>query len=279
MSGCHSTEVNMCTCLCHIQLYPADYDFSGFICCDCYKKKLFSVKDPNGNIIRMEPIWSKHPMQELIDTFDGRIKQLEDTRNHRNQALNGMQQVFNEHYDSLENHIKNVDKHSSQNEGHLIALEARIEKLESQLNALTEMYKHLSISIAGLQDHHVRQIDENRKVSNHLDSLDESLENYREYRTGIEDLGTNVMYLNERIEKLESNNIDKQREMFHDKFLEKMSEFISDKPHKCPNCGGMGEFKNDEIFPGVRFKTTQRLDATGCYDMCKSCEGKGIVWG
>jgi hypothetical protein len=36
--------------------------------------------------------------------------------------------------------------------------------LESKIKALTEMYKNLSISIAGCMDFKVRQMDENRKV-------------------------------------------------------------------------------------------------------------------
>ncbi len=49
---------------------------------------------------------------------------------------------------------------------------AYILKIQSELNALTEMYKALSINVAGLQDRHVRQIDENRKSSQRIDDIE-----------------------------------------------------------------------------------------------------------
>src|SRR5271166_6123615 len=56
--------------------------------------------------------------------------------------------------------------------------------------------------------------------------------------------------------------------------------FIKDKkPYKCPVCDGKCEFLNETLLPGARLTKRQRQDATGCYDMCMPCEGKGIVWG
>ena len=67
--------------------------------------------------------------------------------------------------DKFENHIKRIEDFNLRN------FNERIESLESQLKALTEMYKHLSMSIARCQDHQVRQIDENRKVSERIDGV------------------------------------------------------------------------------------------------------------
>lgn len=67
-----------------------------------------------------------------------------------------------------------------------------------------------------------RKWQANTELSNRLTDVERALENYREYRTAIEDLETDVMYLKEGSNK---------------------------KPHKCPVCEGKGYY-----FPGPLYK-------------------------
>ncbi len=176
MSGCHVPEVE-CPCLCHRVIYPTDYDFSGFVCCDCHKNKVFTgMQGHAGNILRQDPILTMHPTQVLVDKFEDRIKKLES-----------------DHLDKLNPHA-------------FLILKTAIDKLRKEFE----------------------------------EKLDVDMDKWKQYFSEVHQ---------------------------------------SKKPHKCPNCEGIGEFKNDELLLGQRLKTTQRQDATGCYDMCQSCQGKGIVWG
>ena len=102
--------------------------------------------------------------------------------------------------------------------------------LEKQVHSLTEMYKKLSIICASNQDHRVRQIDENRKISRRVDdlqndhskmindlidtinSIDVYVRNHEQYLKGIAKIAMcdpdkvleNQKVLLERIKKLES---------------------------------------------------------------------------
>lgn len=319
MSGCHSTEVKKCDCLCHNYNYPADYDFTGSVCCGCHQNKL-----------RLEPILTMHPTQELVDKFDDRIKRIEDF------------------------HIRNFSE--------------RIESLESQMKASTEMYKHLSISIAVLQGHHVRQIDENRKISSRVDDVIKEIVNQSsiaekysiDYESRIKKLEDNIIFnvdnrrdlnaslislqqlfenrldmfkkyiesvdkhssqneghcigLESRIEKLEENlkiddrisasdvlcRLTKLESDHLDKLnphaflilkkrcdeLERLINAIKDsynnicapslrkEPFKCPVCEGKGKDSNRLVTESC----DQQIKVLVNPD-CKSCEGKGIVWG
>ncbi|MFI5405459.1 MAG: hypothetical protein ACHQ1D_02980 [Nitrososphaerales archaeon] len=49
-------------------------------------------------------------------------------------------------------------------------------ELQRQFNALTDMYKSLSIQVAAHHEHKIRQIDENRKISRRVDELEKELE-------------------------------------------------------------------------------------------------------
>ncbi len=78
---------------------------------------------------------------------------------------------------------------------------------------LGDLIISLNNKVEQLREHKVRQIDENRKISRRVDEVEKSLEHYREYKTGIEDLETDVMRLNERIVDVleELENSDNER--------------------------------------------------------------------
>lgn len=88
--------------------------------------------------------------------------------------------------------------------------------LEKQIESLTDMYKHLSISIAGYQDHKVRQIDENRKISERMDL----------FNADMIALSGRIGYLDSCIEK----------------FIKENERNCDRKPFKCPICEGKGKF-------------------------------------
>jgi len=79
---------------------------------------------------------------------------------------------------------------------HLVheSLPCHLCKLQKQITALTDMYKELSPIIAGYQDHRIRQIDENRKISKRVDDMDDFLKTVM----------TNVLYIKLVLEKLEN---------------------------------------------------------------------------
>ncbi len=53
------------------------------------------------------------------------------------------------------------------------------------------------------------------------------------------------------------------------------------KPYKCPVCDGSGKHYIDPNKPLSGFEAlSSTKDANGLsYNLCNSCEGKGIVWG
>ncbi len=82
-------------------------------------------------------------------------------------------------------------------------------------------------------------------------ALERALENYRQYKTSIEDLETDVMYLKQRLDAYEKRVI--------------WAKYCK-SPHKCPVCDGSG---------GVKHPLTGLIEPAKCH----VCEGKGIVWG
>lgn len=123
----------------------------------------------------------------------------------------------------------------------------------------------------------------NKRINN----VEKGLEDYREYRTDIEDLGTDVMYIKQRLDKIEdylkeiklvySNPL--QQEVWQENISKRLEELetviniIRDlasrgynpkKPYACPICQGKGQLWNETVIK---------------FDKCHPCEGGGIVWG
>jgi predicted transcriptional regulator with HTH domain len=95
-------------------------------------------------------------------------------------------------------------------------------ELQKQINALTEMYKHISSMVAGCEDHRIRQIDENRKISRRVDELEIFVRDHEHYLKKIDKISlcdpdkvrANLKELMNRIEKLE--NIIKEKVLHED---------------------------------------------------------------
>jgi chromosome segregation ATPase len=101
-------------------------------------------------------------------------------------------------------------------------------------------------------------------LDDRLTNIEEALENYREYRTSIQDLETDVMYVKEGLDKLRKE-FESKLDIDMDKWKQYFSEvFPSKKPYTCPVCEGQGK-----LWPAGSIG----------YNLCESCHGKGIVWG
>lgn len=95
-----------------------------------------------------------------------------------------------------------------------------------------------------------------------IDNIGKGLENYREYKTGIEDLNTDVMYLKQHIKQYHELVLGACPLDIEKTIRENMKGKL---PHKCPVCEGSG---------GVKHPLTGLIVPAKCH----ACEGKGIVW-
>jgi len=171
--------------------------------------------------------------------------------------------------------------------------------MQKQINALTDMYKDLSIYLAGFHDHKVRQIDENRKISKRVDELEEKisekyahpciiqriekLENLIDVKKAEQiicdgaNLHLTILKFEKRMEELENiikynqgliGRIGILGEALHT--LSEENTKLKKIPHKCPVCDGHGRLNLKE--PLITKNST-------CYSIsCVPCEGKGIIF-
>lgn len=102
------------------------------------------------------------------------------------------------------------------------------------------------------------------KFNERLGFIDRALENYREYKTGIEDLETDVMYLKQQVkttEELVSSMVSMPNVVWAK---------YNKTPHKCPVCEGTCMRPNP--LRGLNnAEMPVNLD-------CIACEGAGILW-
>ena len=183
----------------------------------------------------------------------------------------------------------------------------KIDELEKKIIALTDMYKSISIQCAANHEHKIRQIDENRKVSKHLDNIDSSIRVHwddREYfyqkikELKNSDYDERIDMISLRLDRIDHKCVDSLNALQKktdelEQYMEmedrvtasdilirlnqleemtltedEMKNFVK-KPYKCPVCNGV--LKN-HYYSSTDPNNTLLLD-------CKSCDGKGIVWG
>ena len=155
--------------------------------------------------------------------------------------------------------------------------------------------------LSDLELHKAYQIDENRKISRRVDEIESDMNHIPsyEYTNGLDERIKDIEYrlshiialpseidirlqdverqldksqdyikeLKERMKKLEKD-FESKLDIDYKKWCQYFNEVNSKKtPHKCPVCDGSGRY---------RLATAQRVDDV--ID-CRSCEGKGIVWG
>jgi hypothetical protein len=138
----------------------------------------------------------------------------------------------------------------------------KLNLLESQIQTLTDMYKDLSIKIAAFLDYRNFQIDENRKISRRVDELQND----------------HAFVINgcvDRIGELE-RTVKAIKESYNNLCASSMKRI----PYKCPICDGTGALQLETEEELNRFcKSRMRTDDNKWFIWCKSCEGKGILWG
>ncbi|HET9434632.1 MAG TPA: hypothetical protein VFO37_12785, partial [Chitinophagaceae bacterium] len=124
-------------------------------------------------------------------------------------------------------------------------------ELKTQIMALTDMYKKFTVRTEALHEHKLRQIDENRKVSERMDNM-------KEISSRHDDLHKEWW---DRIEKLEKEISNWEEEFY---FLKEKLRCPDKKPHKCPVCMSWPYIQDEVHLPKW---------------ICKACDGKGILWG
>ena len=153
--------------------------------------------------------------------------------------------------------------------------------------------------LAELHVHKIRQIDENRKISNRVDELEKVI-NYISNHTNDENVNkrrideleaaykadyetardiifqgaqthASILRCEAKIKELESSDYDERisdlEKIGVESRLLKVESGYSKKPYICPRCSGSGRY---------RLATSGSL--SDVID-CRSCEGTGILWG
>jgi DNA repair exonuclease SbcCD ATPase subunit len=133
----------------------------------------------------------------------------------------------------------------------------------------------LDSKISSLIDHKIRQIDENRKISKHMDMVDLSIKiqcDIREFfYKKIKELEKKQKFLetnSEKIQRLESeiDELERLVNAIKESYNSLCASSLRREPHKCPICDGTG--KHAKVLPSM----------SPIYLDCKSCDGKGILW-
>lgn len=138
------------------------------------------------------------------------------------------------------------------------AIENRLDKLE-QTPCLIEWMNKTECRFDKLEEHKNRQIDENRKISEALDFLN---------------------HLN--CKRIEENTLISRRLTEIEQHFSGDYQLVATKvsPYKCPVCHGSGAIHLENEDELNRYcKQRMRTDDNKWFIWCKSCEGKGILWG
>lgn len=135
-------------------------------------------------------------------------------------------------------------------------------ELQKQITALTDMYKQLSIEVAGIQDRNLHMIDGFEKLKESEEWCVDRIQGLFRWRNDRNDKINNMMeFETSLLVKIDSLNGS------IDKLEDKIDSHKQKNPHKCPVCEGTKK---------IQFK----LPAGGYWDnQCEICKGEGIVWG
>jgi len=115
------------------------------------------------------------------------------------------------------------------------------------------------------------------EMNERIGFIERELENYPEHKTDIEDLRTDVPYISQRLDNIESHLNKKCDDL--EELIYEIKEKIRDcnrKPYKCPVCNGNGNVLSEGAKLAFNQYMTTGLDLS---HKCLSCDGKGIVWG
>lgn len=116
-----------------------------------------------------------------------------------------------------------------------------IKKLEARLEELEKSVEELKIKSAHKSNH----------LLNRIEDLEDEMQRQRKQ----------INILTSIVEKLEGKQIQEK------------------EPHKCPICGGEGKYFTLKYLHSFEFGAVQRDQSGRPYIMCKTCQGKGILWG
>lgn len=144
----------------------------------CWCRKL-KIKSPDGDAPPlMQDLFSMaHKIEHLYDGIEKCFERIELI----DMAIlpaGRIEDFVKQNVDKIHERIDQLETNTDFEQAKLLIYHgaethATILQIQAQLKALTEMYKALSINVAGLQDHHIRQIDENRKTSKRVDEVEQ----------------------------------------------------------------------------------------------------------
>jgi hypothetical protein len=202
-----------------------------------------------------------HRLKIIEDLFEGKsFKPIHD-------AMETHVEMFNERIEKLEDYMDIEDRITA----------------TSVLMRLDEVEKRAGFDLDKLKDH-VSGVQDTCSHNNAV--LCKDINKIEQYIYGEGDIGALVG----RIENLEKNDTfdDNQRDVLEKRINKLESHFSGDyqlvasklNPHKCPICYGEGNIYKQEM-PSVHDTLFGwQKDAMGtAYKPCKSCDGKGIIWG
>lgn len=207
--------------------------------------------------------------------------------------IDGLRETLKSHFKSITNNIfDNISEIQTALKSH------KHQTLNPDLSSINHLIEHAQEGI--------------EKCFERIEFVERALDNYLEYKTGIEDLETDVMYIKQRldacetnypslwkrIEKLESAKLSEQLDPKVWKFLKEKVDQLETQiiknihltlllspdskqdnkkvPHKCPVCDGCARVLTEGA--KVDFDGMLRADLPTGKD-CNACEGKGILWG
>src|ERR1700753_716664 len=165
----------------------------------------------------------------------------------------------------------------------IVDIKNRLETLEKSIEKL-EFYLYGEGDLSAIHG----QIDNLNRYNDILENdikrtemrcldVEKELENYRQYKTSIEDLETDVMHLKEHIKQYHELMLGACPLDIEKTIRENMK---GKSPFKCPVCEGFGRRYADPNRPlsGIENAFMPRYESGLQYRSCHACEGKGVVW-
>lgn len=218
------------------------------------------------NIALCDPAKISHNHKILEE----RVKNLESENDKRIDTIGCIDSAYDEAFRKVEKRIDALEKLNQEcfEADPIKSIDERLEKLEKCDQFNTEFIYILKNRVEKLEMGEFPETNKSKWQNNteyNINNIYEIIKSLESEITAINKQKFSEFHdLRPDIEKLK-NEINNWEEEFY--FLKSKLFNINEKPYKCPACDG----KRKELFI---------LPAGGYYEQdCKSCEGKGIVWG
>lgn len=176
----------------------------------------------------------------------------------------------------LEEHVETINKQKFSEFHHLKPDLNKLEaKLKVQLNNLSDLSVKINKLQSSLREFEKQRIDPRfHEIEERVKDIEYRLNHIVELPTELDirlqDVERKVDGLGNSFIKLRKE-FESKLDLDYKKWVQYFNEVHPKKtPHKCPVCNGEGVMSNVDLLSMPRPSTFPR---------CKTCEGKGIVWG